>query len=149
MSVSYDEFTNAFIAKVTEYDFLGLDEDVRTTIVDGYMKKALTSFRKNCKHDFFTTGDDETRTFNVEVPEDQLDEITNIVSEGMVMHWMKPYLYKQELLENALNTRDFTTYSPAHLLEKVGDAYRATEQRFVQMIREYSYNNSTLSNLHL
>lgn len=149
MSVSYDIFTNAFLSKVSEYDFLSLPESDRESIVDGYMKRAITAFKKNCKYDFTSTANDEDRVFNVDVPNKDVDELAEVISEGMIVQWLKPYVYKQELLENVLNTKDFTTYSPAELLMRVGNAYSKAQRDYTQAIREYSYNNGKLSDLHL
>lgn len=149
MSIPYDTFAGEFLAKISEYDFLSLDESDRVSIVDGFMKRAITAFRKNCKYDLFTTGNDTDRTFEVDIPDEDLMEISDIVSEGMVVQWLKPYVYKQELLENILNTRDFTTYSPAELLLRVGNAYAKAQKDYTDMIREYSYNHGDLTDLHL
>lgn len=149
MSVSYDVFIGSFLEKVTERDLLSLEQSQRDSVVIGYMKRAISGFRKICQYDFFTTGDDETRVFNVDVPDDDLTEIADIVSEGMVVQWLKPYVYKQELLENAINTQNFTTYSPAELLLRVGNAYADAKKDYTQMIREYSFNTGDLTDLHL
>lgn len=149
MSVPYDTFTSAFLSKISEFEFLQLCEENRTLIIDGYMKRAISAFRKNCMYDFFTTGNDETRTYDVDVADGDLDELVDIISEGMLVQWMKPYLYRQELLESVLNTRDFTTYSPAELLMRVGNAYAKVQSDYTQMIREYSYNHGDLTSLHL
>lgn len=149
MGVPYDVFAGAFLAKISEYSFLSLAEEDRTEMVDGFMKRALSAFRKNCKYDLFTTGNDDTRTFSVDIPEADLTEIADIVSEGMVGQWLKPYLNKQENLENVLNTKDFSTYSPAELLMRVGNAYAKVQKDYTNMIREYSYNHGDLSDLHL
>ncbi len=149
MSVSYDVFTGAFLSKITEFDLYDLAEVIRQDIVDGYMKRAISSFKKICKYDLSTTSDDTQREFNVDIKDESLDEIVDIVSEGMIVQWLKPYVYKQELLENVMNTRDFSTYSPAELLLRVGNAYAKAQKDYTQMIREYSYNNGDLSELHL
>lgn len=149
MGVSYDLFTGAFLAKISEFDFIQLEEDNRVAIVDGYMKRALVAFRKNCKYDLFTTGNDAERTFNIDISAEDIDELADIVSDGMVVQWLKPFVYKQELLENVLNTRDFTTYSPAELLMRVGNAYSKAQKDYTQKIREYSFNHGDLSDLHL
>ncbi len=149
MSVSYDVFIGSFLEKVTERDLLSLEQSQRDSVVIGYMKRAISGFRKICQYDFSTTGDDETRVFNVDVPDDDLTEIADIVSEGMVVQWLKPYVYKQELLENAINTQNFTTYSPAELLLRVGNAYADAKKDYTQMIREYSFNTGDLTDLHL
>lgn len=149
MSVSYDVFIGSFLEKVTERDLLSLEQSQRDSVVIGYMKRAISGFRKICQYDFSTTSDDETRVFNVDVPDDDLTEIADIVSEGMVVQWLKPYVYKQELLENAIKTQDFTTYSPAELLLRVGNAYADAKKDYTQMIREYSFNTGDLTDLHL
>lgn len=149
MGVSYDVFTNAFLNKISELDFMEMPGGARVDIVDGYMKRSISSFRKNCKYDFFTTQDDANRMFDVEVAMDDMDEIVDIVSEGMVVQWIKPYVYQQELLQNVLNTRDYTQYSPAELLLRVGNAYEKAQKNYIQMIREYSYNHGDLTSLHI
>lgn len=149
MGVSYDLFGGAFLAKITEYEFLQLPAADRTQIVDGYMKKAIVAFKKNCKYDLTTTADDSSREFSVNIADEDIDELAEIISEGMVVQWLKPYIYQQENLQNALNTRDFSTYSPAELLMRIGNAYEKAQKDYVQMIREYSYNHGDLSDLHI
>ena len=89
------------------------------------------------------------REFDVDIDAGDLDEIIDIVSEGMLVQWMKPYTYKQENLESVLNTRDFTTYSPSELLMRISDAYAAAKKDYTNMMREYSYNHGDLTDLHL
>lgn len=148
MNLSYDVFTAAFLAKVSEYDLLEMQPEERRETIDGYLKAAVSMFRKNCKYDLFTTQDDVAREFTVEIAEEDEDELVDIISEGMVMQWMKPFLYRQENLENLLNTKDFTLYSPANLLLRIGEAYKQVKKDYIQMIREYSYNHGDLTVLH-
>lgn len=148
MSVSYDVFSGAFLAKVTEYDFPIRDYD-RNQIIDGYMKRAIAEFKNVCEYDLSTTGDDKIREFDVDVSDVDLDELADIISEGMLVQWMKPYIYKQENLENTMSTRDFSTYSPAELLLRIRDAYNGARRHFTVMMREYSYNHGDLTDLHL
>lgn len=149
MSVSYDLFTEAFLSKITEFDILQLEEEDQTAIVDGLMKRALSNFVHMCDYDFTTTGDDDDRFFDVEVSGNDLNEIVDIISEGMVVQWLKPYLYKQTLLKNVLNTRDFTVYSPAELLKQVRATYEKSQRDFTQMMREYSFNHGNLGSYHI
>ncbi len=149
MSIPYDTFYGAFLNKISEFELLELNDNIRTEIVDGYMKRAISAFRKNCKYDLFTTGDDDAREFAVDVAGEDIYELVDIISEGMVVQWLKPYVYQQELLQNVLNTRDFTQYSPAELLLRVGNAYEKAQRDYTQMIREYSYNHGDLTDLHL
>lgn len=149
MSVSYDLFTDAFLSKMSEYEFITLDDESRQEIIDGYLRRAVNKFKKNCLYDLVSTADAENRVFNVDIPDEDIDEIVDIISEGMIVQWLKPYLNKQELLENTLNTRDFTTYSPAELLLRVGNAYTNASKEFTQAIREYSYNHADIGGFHI
>lgn len=148
MSVSYNLFAAAFLGKVTEYDFIKLDDYDRNSIIDGYMKRACAQFNNICKYDL-VTGDDAVRELNTTIPDDEIDEIVDIVSEGMLVQWMKPYYYRADNLENTLNTSDFSQYSPAELLYRITNAYNDAKRTFTSMQREYSYNHGDLSDLYL
>lgn len=148
MGISYDVFTAAFLDKVEEYKFIQLPRVNRTAIIDGYMKRACAHFKKICKYDIIT-GDDDNRTLSADIPSEDIDEITDIISEGMLVQWMKPYVYKQENLENMLNTTDYSGYSPAELLNRITGAYKMCKKDFSNMIKNYSYDHGDLSDLHL
>lgn len=148
MSLSYDVFTCAFLSKITEYEFIQLDECTSQITIDGFMKRSISAFKKICKYDL-SLYDDDAREFDVDVLDEDIDELVDIVSEGMVAQWMKPYVYRQENLENVLNTKDFTTYSPAELLMRIGNAYVKVQKDYTQMVRDYSYNHGDLSDLHI
>lgn len=148
MIIKYDDIANAFLSKITEFEFVKLPEENRDEIIDGYMKRAVSSFKKICEYDL-SSRDDILREYTVDFDEEDVDEILEIISEGMIVQWLKPYTYKQELLENSLNTADFSTYSPAELLLRVGNAYAKVQKDYTQMIREYSYNHGDLTELHL
>lgn len=147
MSVPYDVFSGAFLAKVTEYDFINMMDKDREDVVDGYMKRAIAEFNKICKYDL-STGDDELREFNVDIADGDIDEIVNIVSDGMIVQWMRQYLYRADNLENILNTPDFYAYSPAELTYRITNAYQTSRKNFIQDMREYSYNHGDLTTLH-
>lgn len=148
MSVSYDVFEEAFRDKVKDLGFLNMETFCRNSVVDGYMKRACAQFDKFCPYDLYDR-DDLVREFKFDVSEQEIDELADIVSEGMLVQWMKPYVYKAENLENVLNTKDFTMYSPSELLHRISEAYNTAKKDFTQMMREYSYNHGDLSDLHL
>ena len=148
MALSYVVFTDAFLAKVSEFDFGEMDQFTRTMTVDNYMKRACAQFDKICKYDL-STRDDVLREFAETIPEEDIVEIADIVSEGMLVYWMKPFVYRQENLEQNLNTKDFTSYSPAELLYRIRGAYTSAQKDFVGMQREYSYRHGDLTDLHL
>ena len=149
MTVSYDAFTEAFLAKITEYNFLKLTEEDRQAIVYGYMKRAASKFSEVCKYDI-ANGDDENRTYTLDgASEDEAFEIIDIVTDGMLEQWMRQYLYKQENLENALNTADFSHYSPAELTYRITNAYKMCRKNYIAAVHEYSFRHGDLTRLHI
>lgn len=148
MALSYNLFTAAFLAKVTDYEFLRLESFERSELVDGYMKRACAQFNKICVYDL-SDCDDAAREFCFEIEDEDIDELVDIVSEGMLVQWMKGYFYRADNLENVLNTNDFSQYSPAELLYRITTAYKAAKKDFTNMMREYSFNHGDLSGLAL
>lgn len=143
MGVPYDYFTEAFLNKVTSLDFPS-DVYNRQEQVDGYMKRAVAQFKNVCKYDLCTTADDVIREFVVDIPPEDLDEIVDIVSDGMVVQWLQPYSFRTDLLETQLNTRDFTGYSPAALLQQITATYKEVRQRYAYRVRAYTYDHYEL-----
>lgn len=148
MSVSYDVFSGAFLDKVEERNF-PKDDYLTMKMVDGYMKRAFAQFRHVCRYDFSTTADDIVREFSVDVEKADLDEIADIVSEGMLVQWMKPYMFRSDAYENLLSTKDFSVHSPSELVKSIRASYDGVDRRFTNMMREYSYNHGDLTDLHL
>ena len=149
MTVHYETFTEVFLLKVSEHDFLRFPEEERQVIADRYMKSACAKFAEVCKYDI-AHGDDLARQFTFEgASESEVDEILDIVSEGMLMYWMKPMMYKQENLELILNNVDYSAYSPAELTKQVKAVYTDCRKYFTDLINEYSYTHGDLTDLHL
>lgn len=149
MTVSYDVFTEAFLAKVTEYRFCTFTENNRQSLVDGYMRRVCAKFGEVCKYDIMNGNDDE-RTFQFDgITNGELTEIIDIVSEGMLVQWMKPYVYMQKNLEMILVTSDHSVHSQAELLNRITGLYSVCNKNFINMVKEYSYRHGDLTELHV
>lgn len=148
MSVSYDIFTGAFLEKIKDYHHLELDETVTEESVDSYMKRACAQFNPMCLYNLLSF-DDTGRVINTDIDSNDLYAIVDIVSEGMIVQWLKPYVYDAELYENVLNTKDFTEYSPAELLKQVSASYHTARLVYTNLMRDYSYMYGDLTDLSL
>ena len=149
MTVSYDTFVSDFLQKITEYNFLRFDNELREKIVDGYMKHAIQQFSVVCKNVIIGLDDEQRTVEFAGSTETDRDEIVDIITEGMLVQWMKPYMYKQENLENMLNSTDFSSYSPAELLKRVHGVYDMCKKDFTNRIRNYSFDHGDLTDLHI
>lgn len=147
MVVSYERIISDFLTKITEYRFLNLPKSSRDEIVISYMKKAVQDFSTVCRENIVAFNDAEE---TVEM-ENEIDEIEfcNIVSDGMVYYWFYPAMHNQALLENTLNSVDFSSYSPAELLKQVRAAYADCTRKYTNRLRQYSYDHGDLTDLHL
>lgn len=154
MEVSYDVFTEAFLQKITEYELLEMQTTLRDRLVFGYMTRALAELIPICSGYFNVDYDTENSSVLIDTmgrdwAQSNLDEIVNIVSEGMIVQWLKPFANRQENLETTLNTKDFSTYSPASLLDKICERYKLSKKEYKQMVFEYTYAHGNLKRLHL
>ena len=149
MKIEYDQLTSAFLAKITEYNFLNMPDGDRQEIVDGYRRRAWASFASVCMPDDVKVDDDK-RAYEITGDDDTAaDEIIEIVSDGMGLQWLKQYLYKQENLENMLNTADFSAYSPAELTYRITNAYNSLKKEFRDAVVLFTYRHGDLTDLHL
>lgn len=147
MGLPYDVLTWSFLSKISEYEFSEMDSLQRTYVVDGYMRRAIAKFRSTCRFDF-GEANDETREFSAEIQEDIKEEVADIVSDGMVVEWLKPFVNQQDNWQLLLNTRDFISHSPAELLFRVRGAYDSARKEFTNKMREFSYSHGDLTDLH-
>lgn len=166
--VEFDIFTNAFLNKITSFDYAKMEEDDFNEQADLFMLAVCAEFDRIFRVRLgltFADRDTEKRVFNWDFPtyEEQttqgrargdyisLDEVVDIISEGMVLKWMKSYLYSGDTLGagNLLQTRDYTVHSPSSFLSAMNNIYKTTEERYKQLIFDFSYNHANLRSLHM
>lgn len=149
MTIFYDDVISAFLNKVTEYDFLRMTPEDRGQIVDGYLHRARAMLAEVLSESTLVDSREERLFTMASMTDSEADEIIEILSEGMLVQWMKPYVYKQENLENLLNGTDWSSYSPAELLKRVSETYEKVQKNYVNLVRNYSYRHGDLTSLHM
>ena len=141
----YKAFIDTFLDKISDYKLLNYDDYLVDELAVGYMKRVCTKFDKICQADLSQQDDNEYAFLSDEID----DEIIDIVTDGMVVEWLRQYVNNSDNLENILNTKDFTRYSSKNLLAELKSLYQDEQKAFTNSMREYSYNHGDLSNLHL
>ena len=145
----YSVFIDAFLEKTIDFNFLSLDDNFKTEMVIGYLNRACSEFDKVCKYDL-SKRDNSTQTFEATIDPASDQDVINIISEGMIIQWLKPYFYRNENLENALNTKDYSLSSSVQNMSKaIKDIYNNSQKDFVNMMREYSYQHADLTQLNM
>ena len=142
MATSYSTIIDAFLAKVKAYDLMLLYKDDRDDIINFYFRSACSQFYKKCRHNL-SDREDTTQVFTEDLDEDEID----ILSEIMIYKWLSPQMYNDELLKSRLNTKDFTEFSPAKLIEQIHSVYNSSKKNSKQLIIDYTYSHSNIGEI--
>ena len=137
---AYTTIYNGFLDKVNDYDLADMTAELAQTSMRGWLNQAVVRFLESCKKDLTQT---EEGGFTEDLDLMEID----ILTEGMVEAWLKPIRNNLDLLRNALSTKDFTTFSPANLLDKVNDTYSMAHANFLSRIKEYSFIRNDVGDL--
>lgn len=137
---AYTTIYNSFLDKVNDYDLADMTAELAQTSMRSWLNQAVVRFLESCKKDLTQT---EEGGFTEDLDLMEID----ILTEGMVEAWLKPIRNNLDLLRNALSTKDFTTFSPANLLDKVNDTYSMAHANFLSRIKEYSFIRNDVGDL--
>jgi hypothetical protein len=125
MSTSYDVIHNRFLGKISDYLLMNMESPDVAELLDGYMVGALVQFKQCSK---LSNRDSVARIFN----DDLTDEEIEILSNLMVLEWLKPIVNNVEELKNRFSTKDYQFFSPANLLDKLITLRKDTERKIVE-----------------
>ena len=143
-NTKYETVFAEFKDNITDPDLLTFAKDLQTEILIAYMNKAIGKCKRIVKPTVdLSIRDDETMEFGVEIP----DEVMDIITEWMTVFWLKPFVNNIENLRNNLSTKDFSVFSPANLLEKIGNRYDIARKHARSLTNEYSYIISDMKEL--
>ena len=134
-NTNYETVFAEFKDKITDPDLITFAEDLQTEMLVAYMKKAIGKCKRIVKTVDLSNRDDELMEFGVEIP----DEVMDIIREWMTVFWLQPFVNNIENLKKNLSTKDFSVFSPANLLEKIGDRYDIARKHARSLTNEYSY----------
>nr|DAZ66733.1 MAG TPA: hypothetical protein [Caudoviricetes sp.] len=145
MATPYSKIYEAFVFKVKAYDLLMLLEEDREDILYLYMISVCRKVAKTVKtYANLADRDDEVKEFQTELDDDMID----IIAECMITEWLKPQMYSDELLESRLNTKDFTEYSPAKLIEQMRYVYEMSKKESRVAINNYTFSHGDIAELN-
>jgi len=133
----YSEVIEVFINKITDMDLPKFEDLTRESIIIGYMKSACTKFAKVCEVDLYDR-DEKVEHFNIDLD----DEIIDIITECMLVEWLKPKVLFTDNLSNVLNTKDFSMYSPANMLKELRETLAYLKKNARGLINNYSFAHS-------
>lgn len=134
-NTSYATVFAEFKDKITDPDLITFSKDLQIEMLTAYMNKAIAKCKHVVKTVDLSKRDNELLEFSVEIPDDVMD----IITEWMTVFWLQPYVNNIENLRNNLSTKDFSVFSPANLLEKIGNRYDIARKHARSLTNQYSY----------
>lgn len=135
MSTPYSKIYERFFPKIDDYIHESLTESELTSIAKVYLKSAVPNFYQ-CRTDL--TRDDSNETFL-----NTLSEIEEeIISNMMVIEWIKPRINYADLLEKKLSSKDFEEYSSANHIKELRLLKKDIEKEIDEKIAPYGYNKN-------
>lgn len=136
MGTSYTMVFAEFKDKITDPDLLLFSENLQHEIILSFMDKAIARCRRVVSGIVdLDNRDNLIAEFGEELPW----EVIDIITEWMTVFWLQPYVNNIENLRNNLSTKDFSLFSPANLLEKIGSRYDIASRKARSLMNEYSY----------
>lgn len=142
MGTRYEEVYERYRGQVRNYEFLDYDAVTREAMQLDLLKMAISDFEDVCKQDL-NDREDDLLEFNIRLTNREKD----ILALGMIVHFVRQYVYNTDALQNGLSTKDFTLFSPANLLEKMTTLLTTTERQQMKEINLYSFRNGEIASL--
>lgn len=139
----FEDVYARFRGKVMNYDIVELGEEVAFNYERELLMESISDFSDVCSKDLHDY-DSDLEMFNVTLSEKEI----SILSLGMVQHFLEPYVYNTDALQNSISTKDFQFYSPANLLEKMTELLNETQKDLRRAINMYSFRNGNISGLN-
>lgn len=134
-NTKYETVFVEFKDKITDPDLITFAEELQTEMLIAYMNKAIGKCKRIVTTVDLSERDNEIMEFKAEIPY----EVMDIITEWMTVFWLQPFVNNIENLRNNLSTKDFSVFSPANLLEKIGDRYDIARKHARSLTNEYSY----------
>lgn len=135
MATPYSAFIGSFLDKIDDYKMIKYsDWDIKQDSIK-YMKTAITKFCRECEISGYEF-DDVIEQFSLDMGYEEID----IIAKGMVVEWLKPAVYKTRAMENIMNTKDFSYFSPQKMLEQNRALLADAKRDFKNSLVYYTYN---------
>jgi hypothetical protein len=105
-------------------------------LLELFLSKSKSIYFKSCEKDL-TDVDNILKQFNETLSEQE----QWVLATGIRLVWLERKLYNEENLRNKLSNRDYQTFSPANLIDKLILLRDKTEKDLQKLIVDYSFDS--------
>lgn len=132
MSTPVQDIYKIFLSQIGKDLISELKQEVAEDIMMTYLLGATVEFDK-CKKDL--TINEDNILGDLEIDE------KFILADGMIIYWLQPKINTEEVIRNRITDRDYSSNSPANLLDKLIKLRDQTERRLSKRLRKYSWKD--------
>lgn len=140
-SIKYTDIFSLFLGEVTDYKMYGLDVSDAYALMSEYLQKAI---RDPYVRNIFSlvNADNEVQTLSFELrvsSDDDEDFVKSVVSEAMVIHWLKPRLYSITNTEQFFGGKEQKFYAQANHISQLKSMLEDHKTHVRKIIRDRGY----------
>lgn len=132
----YADIYDRFLSKISDYELAMLVDADLDINLKKLLKNAISDFLYS-KQDLSLREDANDR-FLITLTESE----QAILAKFMVVQWVNPQILRLENIRNELGNRDFQTFSPGNLLDKLTNLKRELIREATEDMIFYHYNVS-------
>lgn len=149
-SIKYTEIFSLFLGEVTDFKLLGLDISDAYALMSEYLQKAI---RDPYVRNIFSSvdADDKIQTLTFELKDSSTDDedfVKTVVSESMVISWLKPRVYSLSNTEQFFGGKEQKFYAQANHIAQLSAMLKDKKASVRKMIGDRGYLvNSYLGDL--
>lgn len=136
MATPVQDVYKIFLSQIGKDILSELDQEIAEDIMLTYLEGATVEFDK-CNKDL-------TIENSYIIGDLELDE-KFILSDAMILYWLKPKIHTQEVIKNRITDKDYSINSPANLLDKLIKLQEQCEKRLAKRLRKYSWKNKKVN----
>ena len=137
-SLKLDDVYSSFLDKITDFDIVNYEEDVRKELLIGYLKGALSIPYLRAIFTTITIDDyEETINYTLKT-EDGCDEqfILELLSKGMVIKWLEPQVKSKVNIAQMFGGKEQKWFSQATHLGEIKDLLENERIELNKLIRD-------------
>jgi len=96
MGTSFESIYARYRSRIRDYDFISYDEAMQDAVQRSLLENAIDDFSEFCSKDL-TMDEDNVGHFKEELSRREQE----ILALGMICHWVEPFVYNTDALQNA------------------------------------------------
>lgn len=144
-SIKYTEIFSLFLGEVKDFKIYGLDVTDAYALMSEYLQKAIRD--PYVKYIFSSvTADDEIQVLSFELKNsgaDDEDFVKTVVSEAMVIHWLKPYVHSTTNIEQFFGGKEQKFFAQANHTSQLRGMLEDRKTNVRKIIRDRGYLTNT------